>query len=153
MQLLPRSKREPVKQHFTAGRQLNQHLAMIFVAVPALECSAIDQAIDQLDAAVVAQAKLLRDCGHGRTDAARPALDGQQELALRFNSLGVGGFLAEVQEFPDTASELGKLAKTKFGYIRCNRIENVGVLTVSHRRKLLANCLFYSMRDSPALAV
>lgn len=111
--------REPVQQRLSKGRQPDQNFAMIFIAGSALQGSAFDQSINQLYRTVMPKTQLLRDRRHRRTCAAGETLDGKQKLVLlRFNSLGTGGIFAEVQEFPDTVTELGQLAKAKFGYIR-----------------------------------
>jgi hypothetical protein len=127
--------REPVQQHFSVWRELNQHFTVVLIAGPAPQRSALDQPINQLDRTVVTKAELLRNGPHRRARAGRQAFDGEQKLVLLgFNALGAGGFLAEVQELPDTVPELGQLAKPKFGYIRSARRGEVGVLTMSHRR-------------------
>jgi hypothetical protein len=61
------------------------------------------------------KAELPGKCGYRGTGILRQALDRQQKLRLlRFDALGAGRFLAEVQELPDAAPELSQPAKARF---------------------------------------
>jgi hypothetical protein len=104
-----------MQQHFSMRREFNQDFSLILVAVPATKGAALYQPIYEFDRAVVTKTKLLGKRCDGGTAVLRQSLDCQQNLVLLgLNTLGAGRFFAEVQELPDTVTELGKPPKAKF---------------------------------------
>lgn len=93
--------------------QFNENFAVILIAPASHQGALIDEAIYQFNCAVVPQAELPRQRRNCRAGTCRQALESEQELVLlRLDSARSCRFLAEVQKFPDTVSELGKLSKT-----------------------------------------
>ena len=102
-----------MQQVLAVRRKFDQHLAMVIIAVPALQGAALDKPIDKLHRTVMAKAKLSRNRRNCGTDALRQAFNSQQQLMLlRFDTPGSGYFLTKMQELPDTVTELSKSAKT-----------------------------------------
>ncbi len=58
--------RELAQKLFAMRRQLDQNLTTVLVAMAADNGAPFNEAVDELDGAVVAQAKLLGECRHGR---------------------------------------------------------------------------------------
>ena len=68
--------------------------------------------VDELDCAVMPQAKTRSKCGNGRTNSFRQSFDSEQQLVLlRLNPVSAGGCFAEVKELADSVAEFGKLFK------------------------------------------
>jgi len=83
--------------------------------VSAAQGALVNKAIYKFHSAGMAAAELLREGGISGTSALGQALDGQEKLMLlRFDALGASGFLAEMQELPDTMPGLSKPAKARF---------------------------------------
>lgn len=102
-----------MQQVFAVRRKFDQHLAMVIIAVSALQGAALDKSINKLHRTVMAKAKLPGNRGNCGTDASGQTFDGQEQLMLlRFDTLRSGYLLAKMQELSDTMSKLSKLAQT-----------------------------------------
>lgn len=125
-----------MQQRFAVSREFDQDLSLIFMAVSPTYRAAVHQSVYEFNRAVVTKTELLRKRSNCWTGTFRQSFDRQQHLVLlRLDSLGASCFFAEVQKLPDPVTELGEAPKTKFRYIRSGRFREMGVLTVTHRRK------------------
>jgi hypothetical protein len=96
-------------------REFYEHFAMILIPVSTPQGVVVNETTDKFHRTMMAKAELLRECRNSRTSSLGQALHSQKKLVLLgFDAFRTSRFLTKVQELPDTAPKLSKLAKACF---------------------------------------
>ena len=136
-QFFPVEQREAMEEIFTQGGERDHHFAMILLAVTATDGTLLFESVEQFHGAVVPKAQLAGEGGHGGAGALGKPFQGKEKLMLLwFDSPGTGGVFTEVQELPDTMTELCQAAKTRIRNIALERLGRLSSLTGKHSKDL-----------------